>query len=367
MTSSKKTKKVKVQLKKRTDMSIEREQESVDPFAKSHDDLSEIEVNGKATLETTAAPKVVKQDSTDDTLFIRNLSFDTDEENLKKFIESNFGETIYCLICKDKETDESKGTAFVKFKTTQQATKCLEEFKDKELMTKFHLDGRNLIVLPALSREKVQAAKQKDKKKDKRNLNLSREGYVHPLSEEAKDLSKSDLEKRKALDDRKREQLKNLHNFVSDTRLCIHNLPPFVEDDKLKQIFLKSIKGDHPGAKIIECRVMRNKKGSGKLGTSKGFGFVAFSKHEHALAALRNINNNPDIFTKDKRPIVEFSIENLVALNKKKTRLVNSQRKNQAIKDKSNSARKIVDTDEQGNKSKKIGKAKNKFYKKFSH
>lgn len=269
-----------------------------------------------------------KLESNEDTIFIRNLSFDTDEDNLKQFIEENFGETVYCLVVKDKATDESKGTAFAKFKTPEQAKKCLEEFKDKDLMTKFHLDGRNLIVLPALSRDKVQDVKQKEKTKDKRNLHLSREGYVHPLSDEAKDMSKSDLEKRKVLDMRKKELLKNLHNFVSDTRLCIHNLPLYIDDQKLRNIFSQSIKADHPDSKILECRVMRNKKGGGRLEMSKGFGFIAFSKHEHALAALRNLNNNPETFNKDKRPIVEFSIENRVALNKKKTRLVNSQRKN---------------------------------------
>lgn len=361
MTSLKKTKRSKVGLKQKPNKNLENENEPEITFPTTSENLSDVSVDGKVGKKTQ---KTDKQENTEDTLFIRNLSFDTDEETLKLFIESNFGETVYCLVCKDKETSESKGTAFVKFKTTQQAKNCLLEFRDKELMTKFHLDGRNLIVLPALSREKVQVAKQKDQKKDKRNLNLSREGYIHPLSDEAKDLSKGDLEKRKSLDTRKKELLKNLHNFVSDTRLCIHNLPPSVDDQKLRQIFSKGVKIDHSEAKITECRVMRNKKGSGKLGTSKGFGFVAFSKHEYALTALKNLNNNPEIFTKDRRPIVEFSIENMVALNKKKTRLVNSQRKNQTIKDKQTRASKNIDTSEHGNKFKKIGKAKNKFYKK---
>ena len=30
---------------------------------------------------------------------------------------------------------------------------------------------------------------------------------------------------------------------------------------------------------------------------SRGYGFVTFKKDFHALAALRNINNNPDVFT----------------------------------------------------------------------
>jgi len=282
-------------------------------------------------------PPTKSSNDENDTIFIRNLSFDTEEETLKDFVESSFGKTVYCLVCRDKETDESKGTAFAKFQDPQDAAKCLQEFKDKSLQTKFHLEGRNLIVLPAISREKLNEAKnKKDSKKDKRNLNLAREGYINPNSQEAEDLSKSDLEKRRVLDTRKKDLLKNLHNFVSDTRLCVHNLPASVDDQRLRRIFADCVKTEHPNAKIVECRVMRNKKGGGKLADSKGFGFVAFSKHEHALFALRNLNNKPNVFTKDKRPIVEFSIENLVALNKKKTRLVNSQRKNQAIRDQAN-------------------------------
>lgn len=272
----------------------------------------------------------------EDTIFIRNLSFDTDESALKQFIEENFGPTSYCLICKCKETGDSKGTAFAQFQNPEDASKCLAEFKDRDLMTKFHLDGRNLIVLPAISRDKIgEVAQVKSKCTAKRNLALAYVGGIHPESEEAKSLSKGDLEKRQTLFTRKRELLKNLHNFVSDTRLCVHNLPASVDDKKLMAIFEKSVKSKFPQAKIIECRVMRNKKGSGELGTSKGFGFVAFSKHEHALAALKSLNNKPDVFTNDKRPIVEFSIENLVALNKKKTRLANSKRKNEHIRSKS--------------------------------
>jgi RNA recognition motif-containing protein len=32
-------------------------------------------------------------------------------------------------------------------------------------------------------------------------------------------------------------------------------------------------------------------------GLSKGYAFVSFNKHEHAIAALRAVNNNPEVFT----------------------------------------------------------------------
>jgi len=36
------------------------------------------------------------------------------------------------------------------------------------------------------------------------------------------------------------------------------------------------------------------------LGKSRGYGFINFTTHEDALAALRATNNNPDIFGNDK-------------------------------------------------------------------
>jgi PREDICTED: similar to CG4806-PA len=63
---------------------------------------------------------------------------------------------------------------------------------------------------------------------------------------------------------------------------------------------------------------MKNvKKSDGKFGKSKGFGFVEFKEHRHALKALRKINNNPEIFSPSMRPIVEFSIENIIRIKSK--------------------------------------------------
>ena len=36
------------------------------------------------------------------------------------------------------------------------------------------------------------------------------------------------------------------------------------------------------------------------MGQSLGYGFVQFKDHEHALGALRYLNNNPDIFGPNK-------------------------------------------------------------------
>ena len=50
---------------------------------------------------------------------------------------------------------------------------------------------------------------------------------------------------------------------------------------------------------------------------SKGFGFIELAKHQDALTVLRHLNNNPDTAGgKQKRPIVEFAVENVLKLRR---------------------------------------------------
>ena len=50
---------------------------------------------------------------------------------------------------------------------------------------------------------------------------------------------------------------------------------------------------------------------------SKGLAFAEFDDHEHALCALRQLNNNPKPFGPDRRPIVEFAVEDARVLRKR--------------------------------------------------
>lgn len=61
---------------------------------------------------------------------------------------------------------------------------------------------------------------------------------------------------------------------------------------------------------------------------SRGYGFVSFSEHEHALSALRSVNNNPTLFSVQKRPIVAFSIENRAVMLVKRKRMEKSRQNN---------------------------------------
>ncbi|XP_054159617.1 RNA-binding protein 28-like [Oppia nitens] len=265
-------------------------------------------------------PKKPLDDASEErTIFIRNLSFETTGETLNEFMQT-FGETLYCKLCIDRMTEHSKGTAFVKFKNKEDADRCLESSSADD--NDMYLDGRQLFMSMAVTRNKLKDIQEKrsEKDRDKRNLYLAKEGLIYPESTAAEGVSQSDLKKRLALETRKRKMLQNNHHFVSDTRLCVHNLPLDCDNKKLRNIFVEAV--SDKSAKITECRVMYDKKkNEKKFGKSKGFAFVELSQHIHALKCLRQLNNNPNIFTPQKRPIVEFSIENKVALNKKKHRM----------------------------------------------
>jgi len=68
------------------------------------------------------------------------------------------------------------------------------------------------------------------------------------------------------------------------------------------------MEGAKEAVKIMQAKIERSKDridSAGKL-RSKGFGFVEFQEHAHALAALRQLNNNPTYFGAAKRLMVEF-------------------------------------------------------------
>lgn len=197
------------------------------------------------------------------------------------------------------------------------------------------LDGRQLKVDLAVTRD--EAAKLQTKKVKKptgtRNLYLAREGLIRAGTKAAEGVSAADMAKRERFELLKHQKLKDQNIFVSQTRLCLHNLPKAVDDKQLRKLLLNATRGER-GVRIKECRVMRDLKGvHGKIkGQSLGYAFAEFQEHEHALVALRHINNNPEIFGPQKRPIVEFSLEDRRKLKIKELRI---QRSLQKMKSKS--------------------------------
>ncbi|XP_055464082.1 RNA-binding protein 28 isoform X2 [Psammomys obesus] len=263
------------------------------------------------------------------TVFIRNLSFDSEEEELGEILQQ-FGDLKYVRIVLHPDTEHSKGCAFAQFMTQEAAQKCLAAASPEAEGGGLKLDGRQLKVDLAVTRD--EAAKLQTKKVKKptgtRNLYLAREGLIRAGTKAAEGVSAADMAKRERFELLKHQKLKNQNIFVSQTRLCLHNLPKAVDDKQLRKLLLAATRGE-TGVCIKECRVMRDLKAvNGKMkGQSLGYAFAEFQKHEHALRALRHINNNPEIFGPQKRPIVEFSLEDRRKLRVKELRMQRSLQK----------------------------------------
>lgn len=146
---------------------------------------------------------------------------------------------------------------------------------------------------------------------DKRNIGLADVGRIDQDSPLWAQLSKGDKEKRLAAIQKKKQKLRNPNFQVSTVRLSVRNLPKNADEALLRHMFASG-----NSSRLKQAVVLKD-----EAGVSKGYGFVEFKKHEEALKALHRVNNNPQYFGADRRPIVEFAIDDVrkVQLRLKKT------------------------------------------------
>ncbi|CAI7634116.1 unnamed protein product [Penicillium crustosum] len=231
---------------------------------------------------------------------------------------------------------------------------------------RYTLEGRVLQVARAVS--KGQAAKLEEegvsrrmvRDTDKRRLYLLNEGTIPSNSPLYKKLSPSEIKMRE--DSYKQRETfikKNPALHLSLTRLAIRNLPRHINSKDLKQLaresvvnFAKDVKAGarQPLSKeeqqrsrdtMKELEQLRKQKKMGIVrqakvvfetregtkvsektggGRSRGYGFIEFFTHRHALMSLRWLNchsmavppsaQDPDDRDKKKSLVVEFAIEN---------------------------------------------------------
>ena len=259
---------------------------------------------------------------------------------------------------------------------------------------------RLLLVRRALSKEeastlaaqKLAQTKSAPGKKlyDKRHTYLANEGHIRDGSIAAEHCPKADLIKREEARKTKKKKLESPLFFVSPTRLSIRNLARHVNDTTLRTLARDAAyagvqsglidvtgkgEGDpalmplpgtflQPRVEVITARVLRESieeaGGAGAGGRiararlepdgitarSKGFGFIEFSTHLHALACLRELNNNPAYSTsfaaggataktrpEDEWPrlIVEFAIENIAKVKEHEKRKAEMKARRDAL------------------------------------
>lgn len=305
------------------------------------------------------------------TIFIRNIPYETNQSMLEE-IFSKFGSLRYARITMDRETNMSRGTAFVCYMDSQDAVKLMEKYdKIKAMLSiatgglEFHtaiepelpnfaasdiqdfkIGGRFLNMNLAVSKEDssklTQHGVKSRQRQDKRNMYLIDEGRIPPDSEAAKLIAETDLAKRNESFIQRRKLLAGNPNlFISKTRLSIRQLPFTVTEPQLKMAGRDSVIGfwkqvdarTRPTLESIvmeeddvtpsssrkiwvkQAKIVREKEKLDADGKpkSKGYGFVEFTCHTDALACLRFMNNNSTIFCTpgfERTPIVEFALEN---------------------------------------------------------
>ncbi|KAK5837854.1 RNA-binding 28 [Gossypium arboreum] len=132
-------------------------------------------------------------------------------------------------------------------------------------------------------------------------------------------------------------QSPNFH--VSKIRFIILNLLKSMTKKELKQFCIDAVTSQAAKQKpvIRQIKFLKTVK-KGKVvikNQSPGVAFDQFSEHQHALGALRVLNNNPETFGPEHRPIVEFAVDNVQTLILRKAKL---QAQQQDASDDSNNA-----------------------------
>ncbi|EEB07725.2 RNA-binding protein [Schizosaccharomyces japonicus yFS275] len=345
--------------------------------------------------ENSASEEEEDSGKPESTIFIRNLLFETTEQALYQHFRQ-FGPLEYAKIVKDYATGLSQGRGFVKFRYQNDYEACLElaqqlpepeakaaekhhlpsvlaseEFLDPDNnIAKFTLDGRLLLITPAVTQDEASRINEEGKKKrqllqgkgvDKRNLYLINEGRItanHPLynmlSETDRTLRQESLRTRKKL----LERNPTLH--VSLTRLSIRNLSRHINVKILGMLGRQAVRGFLEEVKqgvrqpLTQEELERDENNG--AGRSKGFGFLQYSAHKYALMALRWLNGREvtvhsiveaekewarehrmplpelpiiDFPDKKRRLQVEFAIEN-IRIVKNRAQKVESLRKKAA-------------------------------------
>ncbi|XXQ33246.1 RRM domain-containing protein [Plasmodiophora brassicae] len=319
------------------------------------DDDEEVDVTDEEDrndVDRMLAPKVSRDVQEGRTVFVRNLPFDVTEGQVSDLF-SRFGTVKYAMLVTDKELERPKGTAFVQFGSAESANAAVEyaskgrnvderssrngRKRPRRTMTEngLQLGGRPLDVVIAVDRSqaaRLQESGSKVKKDDRKCAYLLREGHINESSPAAEGLSKQDLTMRSKLYKEASKKIANPNFIMSKFRLTIHNLADGLTESDLKSAFLKGARQHCPDSKPIikQCIIVRDKTRLDADGKprSKHYGFVEFTEHDHALAALRALNNNPMAFgKKGHRPIVMFAVDDVRKLALRRRRLEKNRMK----------------------------------------
>ena len=311
------------------------------------------------------------------TLFVRNIPFGATRDDVFAVFK-NTGPVKSVTLVVDAATDTPRGSAFVQYYSAEACARAYDTYRvrdgDDELSTPLELRGRELDLARAVDRagatalnerRRAEAAKGRKQRGGRRRVYLAREGTVEEHAPEAARVPRGDMAKRARAEREKNTKLSSPMFFVSPTRLSVRNLDvsPAMTEKRLRRLFRKAAldaqraglvalsevepalrpEGAPPAAvpppRVKQAKIIRDavKTDAAGLPASKGYGFVEFAEHVHALGALRRLNNNPDpecacaarggeaarAAPAQHRPrlIVEFAVENAAKVRIRTKRL----------------------------------------------
>jgi len=140
---------------------------------------------------------------------------------------------------KDRETGNSRGTAFVMYREPAAAAAAIEAGATQGPGAKpLTLHGRSLVVCEAMDRESAKQAREQTRgaqRWDRRHLYLASEGAVGDDVE----IPATDKRKRDRAKADNKQKLRSPIFFVSPTKLSVRNLGRHVADVDLRNLFRK--------------------------------------------------------------------------------------------------------------------------------
>nr|XP_043622546.1 RNA-binding protein 28 [Erigeron canadensis] len=279
-----------------------------------------------AKTEKTNIKPVETEEELERTLFICNLPFDITNDEIKQRF-TGFGEIQSFVPVLHPVTKRPRGTGFLKFKTLDAADAAFAAATSVAGLG-IILKGRQLKVLKALNKKAAhdkEVEKTKKEEIDHRNLYLAKEGLILEGTPAAEGVSDSDMSKRRSLEQKKATKLKSPNFHVSRTRLIMYNVPKAMNEKQLKRLCLDAVTSRATKQKptIRQIKLLKDSVKGKEVSKnhSRGVAFIEFTEHQHALVALRVLNNNPETFTAEHRPIVEFALDNVQTLRQRNDKI----------------------------------------------
>ncbi|KAL7145263.1 hypothetical protein ABFS83_07G069400 [Erythranthe nasuta] len=302
------------------------------PVEKKSRDASGTSVAAAAVSGAGAEPKYTKsalqeEEELQRTIFISNIPFEITTEEVKQRF-SAYGEVQSYVPVLHQVTKRPRGTGFLKFKTVDGVDAAVSAANSGGGLG-ILLKGRAVKVLKALNKttahdKAVEKVKKEDQ--DHRNLFLAKEGLITEGMPAAVGVSVADMSKRKRLYEDKMSKLKSPNFLISKTRLIVYNVPKTTQEKDLRKIFMDAVtsRATKQNPFIRQIKILQDdskKVKEGEKSRPRGVAFLEFTEHQHALVALRVLNNNPDTFDPEHRPIVEFALENVQKLKQRAEKL----------------------------------------------